>query len=139
MFPLVTPSYAAGLLLAHTLVWKLAMTALFRLKLTDGRVPKAEVDKIASSQMYLRWWAAQKNEAEYAGIFVAYNLYLAATGQTNAWATTLQLVGQALYTLPRAVFGHYHEGGPVRFPGPYVPGAVIRYAGLGLATYGLLA
>ncbi len=63
MFPLVTPSYAAGLLLAHTLVWKLAMTALFRLTLTDGNVPKAVVDKLAASQKYHRWWAAQKNEA----------------------------------------------------------------------------
>ena len=125
----------AAILFGHTLVAKMSMTALFRIKLTDAKTPKEECDKIEKSTFYKRVWAAQLNEAEYSGILIPGLLYLALKGIEAPILSAMSVFGQAWYFWIRAFIGHSHEGG--MDPPPYIPGALTRYFACGLMAYNI--
>ena len=124
---------AAAALIAHACLTKASMTILFRLKLTMKSTPKAEVDKILASTFYKRWSSTQLNEAEWASLLVGALLFLSSKGVDAPIASTLAAVGQIGYFWCRGLIGHYHEGGVD--PPPYVPAALMRYAGLGMLAF----
>ena len=92
----------ASILVGHTLVAKSLMTVLFRAKLTDKSTPKAEIDRVHESIFYKRVWAAQLNEAEYSGVFVAGLLFLSAKGIAAPILSTMCVFGQVWYFWLRA-------------------------------------
>mmetsp|Transcript_49133 Transcript_49133/g.155526 ORF Transcript_49133/g.155526 Transcript_49133/m.155526 type:complete len:139 (-) Transcript_49133:250-666(-) len=126
---------AAALLTGHTLVAKSLMTVLFRAKITAKATAKQEVDKVCASEFYKRVHAAQLNEAEYAPLLIGGLLYLSLKGVEAPVLCTLSVVGQVWYYWLRAFVGHSHEGGID--PPPYVPGALMRYAALGMLAYNI--
>ena len=131
----ITTSLAAPLLLGHALLTKALMTVRYRLKLTTGSTPKAEIDKTVSSQSYQRMAAAQLNEAEYAPILMGVCLYLASKGVAAPYASTLAVFGQVWYFWLRSFVGHAHEGGID--PPVYAPGTACRYIAMGMMAFKL--
>lgn len=135
---MISSTLSASLIVGHALITKTLMTALFRLKITSASTPKAEVEKVKSSQFYQRVHSAQLNEAEYAPLLVGTLLFLSIKGVAAPIASTLSLVGQVGYYWLRAFVGHSHEGGME--PPPYAPFAIMRYVALGMIAveiYGL--
>ena len=110
-------SDAAGLLLAHTLLWKLWMTARWRL--WAGAPGSKQADKMEKDAVFKRHHRAQTNEAEYAPLLVAVALGLALAKVDASLSCSLLFLGQLAYTSALAFLG---------FPF-YIPGALMRYAG----------
>ena len=94
--PLITPGFAAVIILAHTLLTKSMMTMIWRgpgSKADRAGFPnwmgyKAELEKIP---LYNIMCAVQLNEAEYAGPFAAALLFLEAKGAVAPIATATWL------------------------------------------------
>lgn len=141
--PLITPGFAAVIILAHTLLTKSMMTMIWRgpgSKADRAGFPnwmgyKAELEKIP---LYNIMCAVQLNEAEYAGPFAAALLFLEAKGAVAPIASGLAVFGQLAYYWPRVFManasksqiGGFNNGFPF-----YVPAAVARYVSLGMLTY----
>ena len=91
--------------------------------------------KTADSVFFKRVHAAQMNEMEYAALLSSGLLFLHSAGVQAPWTAALALFGQVEYFWLRALVGHPHEGGVS--PPPYVPGALARYAALGLLAWNI--
>ena len=134
---LVSSGRAAALILGHTLACKLLMTQLYRAPMTLRLIGANEENskKVAGSNTFKRIAAAQLNEAEYSGVFLAALLFLSAKGIDAPLPSTLAIAGQVGYFWARALIGNSFEGG--FDPPPYVPGAMMRYASMGLIAFEL--
>ena len=86
---LINSGMAAAILATHTLVTKLLMTAIFRIKTTMKATPKEEAKKILTSQFYLRAQSAQLNEAEYSALFIAGLLFFHSKGINAPYISTM--------------------------------------------------
>ena len=132
---MINSTLAPVILVGQTLIAKVAMTVLFRVKTTDKSTSSEDVKMILGSQLYKRVHAAQLNEAEYSGLFTAGLLFLSVKGVAAPWLSTLAVFGQVWYYWMRALVGNSHEGGIQ--PPPYAPGALARYAALGMLAFEL--
>ena len=93
--------------------------------------------KLAKDPGYEIMHAAQLNEAEYAPLFVASLFFCAAKDIDVPVAASLAVAGQVLYFWPRWIFAtpaRHNNGFPF-----YVPGALLRYASLGMLTYAIFS
>ena len=101
---LINSGLAAAILCAHTLVGKVMITVLFRIKTTAKATPKTEVQKVLTSQFYLRACAAQLNESEYAPLFIAGLLFLDSKGIDAPYIATMAVAGQVRDATMSAAF-----------------------------------
>ena len=134
----VTPGLAGTVLLGHTTLTKVMMTALWRgpgskaAKLGADNWMQVK-DKLEKDPGYQIMSAVQLNEAEYAGPLIAGLFFLSAKGVDAPIAATLAIFGQVGYYWPRIFMANkdnFNNGFPF-----YVPGALARYASMGMITY----
>ena len=134
----MTPGLAGVVLLGHTTVTKVMMTALFRGPGSKASQLGAEnwmqvKDKLEKDSLYQIMAATQLNEAEYAGPLIAALFFLSAKGVEAPLASSLAVFGQIGYYWPRVFLANksnFNNGFPF-----YVPGALARYAAIGMLTY----
>jgi len=135
---LIGSGIAATIILAHTLLCKARMTILWRgpggkaekLGFPNWMGAKAQLEKIP---LYQIMCAVQLNEAEYAGPFIAALGILAIKGIEAPIASSLAVFGQVAYYWPRIYMAsekNFNNGFPF-----YVPGALARYAAMGMITF----
>eukprot|EP00308_Calcidiscus_leptoporus_P023103 CAMPEP_0119353944 /NCGR_PEP_ID=MMETSP1334-20130426/3031_1 /TAXON_ID=127549 /ORGANISM="Calcidiscus leptoporus, Strain RCC1130" /LENGTH=176 /DNA_ID=CAMNT_0007367367 /DNA_START=24 /DNA_END=554 /DNA_ORIENTATION=+ len=135
----MTPGLAAVVVLGHTLLTKLMMTIIWRgpgskatkLGADNWMAVKAQLEK---DPFYQIMAAVQLNEAEYAGPLAAALLFLSAAGAAAPIASMLAALGQPMYYWPRVFLADPKSNHNNGFPF-YVPGALMRYAALGMMTY----
>ena len=134
----MTPGLAGTILLGHTTLTKVMMTALWRGPGSKAAALGAENWMQVKKQLemqpgYQIMSAVQLNEAEYAGPLCATLFFLSVKGVDAPVACTLAVFGQIGYYWPRIFMANeknFNNGYPY-----YVPGAIARYVSLGMLTY----
>lgn len=135
----MTAGLAGCIVLGHTTLTKVMMTVFWRgpgskaAQLGADNWMKVE-DKLNDIPLYQIMTKTQLNEAEYAGPLCAALFFCSAKGIKVPIAASLAVFGQIAYFWPRVFLANPKTNSNNGFPF-YVPGALARYASLGMLTY----